>query len=37
MEDNIDANEIAHFNAQANTWWDKKGPMIALHAINPLP
>ena len=34
--DNIDANEIAKFQALANRWWDKSGDMKALHDINPL-
>ena len=32
---NVDAGEIANFQKQAATWWDPKGPMRALHHINP--
>lgn len=32
---NVDAAEIANFQKQAATWWDPKGPMRALHHINP--
>ncbi|TPW35326.1 bifunctional 2-polyprenyl-6-hydroxyphenol methylase/3-demethylubiquinol 3-O-methyltransferase UbiG [Oecophyllibacter saccharovorans] len=28
--------EIAHFNALAGEWWNPKGPMAPLHAMNPL-
>jgi 2-polyprenyl-6-hydroxyphenyl methylase/3-demethylubiquinone-9 3-methyltransferase len=27
--------EIARFNALASSWWNPKGPMRALHAMNP--
>ncbi|MFW6080949.1 MAG: bifunctional 2-polyprenyl-6-hydroxyphenol methylase/3-demethylubiquinol 3-O-methyltransferase UbiG [Desulfosalsimonas sp.] len=33
---NTDGRELGHFSAQAARWWDKKGPMQALHDINPL-
>ena len=32
---NVDPGEIANFQKQAATWWDPKGPMRALHHINP--
>jgi 2-polyprenyl-6-hydroxyphenyl methylase/3-demethylubiquinone-9 3-methyltransferase len=33
---NIDPEELAHFDQQADDWWDRKGPLKALHDINPL-
>lgn len=33
---NVDAAEIAHFNRMADMWWDPKGKMGQLHAINDL-
>lgn len=33
---NIDAEEIAKFTAQANLWWDLTGEFKALHEINPV-
>lgn len=35
MSPNVDSGEIANFQKQAATWWDPKGPMRALHHINP--
>lgn len=32
---NIDTEEIAHFAALANHWWDVHGPLRTLHDINP--
>ena len=32
---NVDAAEIAQFQKLAAEWWDAKGPMRALHHINP--
>lgn len=32
----IVSEEIAHFNALAGNWWDPRGPMAPLHAMNPL-
>lgn len=32
----IDAAELARFEALGETWWDPKGPMAPLHAINPI-
>lgn len=34
--DNLDPGEIARFAAQAARWWDRRGPLRALHDINPL-
>ena len=34
--DTIDPAEIARFDALADRWWDPKGPMRALHRLNPL-
>jgi 2-polyprenyl-6-hydroxyphenyl methylase/3-demethylubiquinone-9 3-methyltransferase len=31
----IDPDEIARFERLASTWWDERGPMRALHAMNP--
>jgi 2-polyprenyl-6-hydroxyphenyl methylase/3-demethylubiquinone-9 3-methyltransferase len=33
---NIDPSEIAHFDRHAVDWWDLKGPLKALHDINPI-
>lgn len=33
---NVDAAEIAHFDRMAELWWDPKGKMGQLHAINGL-
>lgn len=33
---NIDLREIERFDRQAAVWWDPKGPLKALHDINPL-
>lgn len=33
---NTDPKEIQKFSELAETWWDPKGPYIALHGINPL-
>jgi len=32
----IDPAEVARFERIAETWWDPKGPMRALHRLNPL-
>lgn len=32
---NVDADEIRHFDQLAATWWDPKGEMGPLHALNP--
>lgn len=32
---NVDQAEIAHFDRLAATWWDPKGEMGPLHALNP--
>jgi len=36
MHANIDADEIAKFDAIASRWWDPSGEFKPLHAINPL-
>lgn len=33
---NVDPRELAQFNELAAQWWDRNGPMRALHQINPL-
>ncbi|MGH1472198.1 MAG: bifunctional 2-polyprenyl-6-hydroxyphenol methylase/3-demethylubiquinol 3-O-methyltransferase UbiG [Cellvibrionaceae bacterium] len=33
---NVDASEIAKFEALANRWWDKNSEFKPLHEINPL-
>ena len=33
---NVDPRELARFDALADRWWNPKGPMKALHEINPL-
>ncbi|MEQ8515348.1 MAG: bifunctional 2-polyprenyl-6-hydroxyphenol methylase/3-demethylubiquinol 3-O-methyltransferase UbiG, partial [Chromatocurvus sp.] len=33
---NVDAREIAKFEALASRWWDADGEFRALHDINPL-
>lgn len=33
---NADPAELAQFNELAAQWWDRSGPMRALHQINPL-
>lgn len=32
---NVDSSEIGHFDRLASTWWDPKGEMGPLHALNP--
>lgn len=32
----VDAEEIAHFTAMADEWWDATGKFAPLHAMNPL-
>lgn len=32
---NVDAGEIAHFDKLASSWWEPRGDMGPLHAINP--
>ena len=32
----IDAVEVARFDRMARDWWDPKGPMRALHKLNPV-
>ncbi len=31
----VSAAEVARFNAMATRWWDPRGPMRPLHAMNP--
>ena len=31
----IDREELAQFEAQADTWWDMRGPFKPLHKMNP--
>ncbi|MFW6335008.1 MAG: bifunctional 2-polyprenyl-6-hydroxyphenol methylase/3-demethylubiquinol 3-O-methyltransferase UbiG [Desulfosalsimonas sp.] len=33
---NADSKELAHFSGQASRWWDRNGPLGALHDINPV-
>lgn len=35
MGGTVSRAEIARFNALATRWWDPRGPMRALHAMNP--
>ena len=32
----IDRDEVARFDRMAREWWDPKGPMRALHKLNPV-
>ncbi|GBR47944.1 bifunctional 2-polyprenyl-6-hydroxyphenol methylase/3-demethylubiquinol 3-O-methyltransferase UbiG [Neokomagataea thailandica] len=32
----VSEDEIAHFSALAHDWWNPRGPMAPLHAMNPL-
>ncbi|NLI27853.1 MAG: bifunctional 2-polyprenyl-6-hydroxyphenol methylase/3-demethylubiquinol 3-O-methyltransferase UbiG [Acetobacter sp.] len=32
----VEESEIAHFSALAADWWNPRGPMRPLHAMNPL-
>ncbi|MBA2881037.1 2-polyprenyl-6-hydroxyphenyl methylase/3-demethylubiquinone-9 3-methyltransferase [Desulfosalsimonas propionicica] len=34
--ENTDPRELARFSGQAALWWNPKGPLQALHDINPL-
>ena len=36
LRDNVDAAEVAKFNALAARWWDPEGDFRPLHQINPL-
>ena len=33
---NVDAAEVAKFDAMAQRWWDRQGPSKPLHDLNPL-
>jgi len=35
MQPNFSSEEVARFDALAGSWWDPKGPMRPLHAMNP--
>ncbi|MFP4193487.1 MAG: bifunctional 2-polyprenyl-6-hydroxyphenol methylase/3-demethylubiquinol 3-O-methyltransferase UbiG [Desulfobacterales bacterium] len=35
-QQNTDSGGLERFSGQAAAWWDKKGPLQALHDINPL-
>jgi len=35
MLGNVDPQEIAQFDAQADSWWDKQGSARPLHDLNP--
>src|SRR5271154_2246766 len=32
----IDTDEVARFSRLAGQWWDPRGPMAALHKLNPV-
>src|ERR1700683_4813820 len=32
----IDEDEVARFGRLAQRWWDARGPMAALHKLNPV-
>ena len=36
MSGSVVAEEVARFDALAAEWWDPRGPMAPLHAMNPL-
>ncbi|MGD9339768.1 MAG: 50S ribosomal protein L11 methyltransferase, partial [Chromatiales bacterium] len=36
LGNNVDSNEVGHFDALASQWWDPHGPMRSLHEINGL-
>ena len=36
LDDNVDAEEVAKFDALAARWWDTAGDFEPLHRINPL-
>jgi 2-polyprenyl-6-hydroxyphenyl methylase/3-demethylubiquinone-9 3-methyltransferase len=36
MNSSVVAAEVARFDALAARWWDPRGPMAPLHAMNPL-
>ncbi len=35
QSNNVNQDEINHFDILASQWWDKDGPMCTLHHINP--
>lgn len=36
IQGSADAAEVAKFDALARDWWDPRGPMAPLHAMNPV-
>jgi 2-polyprenyl-6-hydroxyphenyl methylase / 3-demethylubiquinone-9 3-methyltransferase len=36
VRSSIDPDEVAHFSAMAEEWWNANGPMRPLHRLNPL-
>ena len=36
LRDNVDAAEVAKFDALASRWWDRNSEFKLLHDINPL-
>src|ERR1044071_9920856 len=36
LDGTVDAAEVARFDALAESWWDPRGEMRALHMINPV-
>ena len=36
MSSSVDHAEVERFSALANNWWDARGPMAALHKLNPV-
>jgi len=36
VNNNIDPRELDRFDQQADDWWDRKGPLKALHDINSI-
>ncbi|HJS87975.1 MAG TPA: bifunctional 3-demethylubiquinol 3-O-methyltransferase/2-polyprenyl-6-hydroxyphenol methylase, partial [Acetobacteraceae bacterium] len=35
QESTVSSAEVARFDALAGRWWDPRGPMRALHRMNP--
>ena len=35
-ETNVDPADVARFDALGRSWWDPRGPMAALHKLNPV-
>jgi 2-polyprenyl-6-hydroxyphenyl methylase/3-demethylubiquinone-9 3-methyltransferase len=36
VSSSVDHAEVERFSALANNWWDARGPMAALHKLNPV-